>query len=84
MKDILPIPMQCKSKNESVSSYALHAGAGTNHILISIHVFKYLLDFTSSQVKSYKQLQVYENEQFQLELDQLTSCIFQVRYHGLF
>ena len=44
MKDILPIPMQCKKKNESVSSYALHAGAGTNHILISI--FKYLLGFT--------------------------------------
>ena len=36
MKDILPIPMQCKLKNESVSSYALHARAGTNHILISI------------------------------------------------
>ena len=49
MKDILPIPMQCKQKNESVSSYALHAGAGTNHILISI--FKYLLNFTSLQVK---------------------------------
>ena len=49
MKDILPIPMQCKKKNESVSSYALHAGAGTNHILISI--FRYLLDFTSLQVK---------------------------------
>ena len=49
MKDILPIPMQCKYKNESVSSYALHAGAGTNHILISI--FKYLLGFTSLQVK---------------------------------
>ena len=48
MKDILPIPMQCKQKIESVSSYALHAGAGTNHILISI--FKYLLDFTSLQV----------------------------------
>ena len=31
---------------------ALHAGAGTNYILISI--FKYLLDFTSLQVKSYK------------------------------
>ena len=65
MKDSLPIPMQCKKKNESVSSYALHARAGTNHILISI--FKYLLDFTSLQVKSYKQLQIYENEHFQLE-----------------
>ena len=52
MKDMLPIPMQCKLKNESVSSYALHAGAGTRHILISI--FKYSLDFTSLQVKSYK------------------------------
>ena len=49
MKDILPIPMQCQLKNESASSYALHAGAGTNHILISI--FKYLLDFTSLQDK---------------------------------
>ena len=45
-------------KNESVSSYALHAGASTNYILISI--FKYLLDFTSLQVKNYKQLQIYE------------------------
>ena len=53
MKDILPIPMQCKQqKNESVSCYTLHAGASTNYILISI--LKYLLDFTSLQVKSYK------------------------------
>ena len=74
--------MQCKyKKNESVSSYALHAGASTNYILIS--VFKYLLDFTSLQVKSYKQLQIYENEHFQIEY-RLTSCIFQVRYNGLF
>ena len=57
--------MQCKQKHEYVSSYALHAGARTNYILISI--FKYLLDFTSLQVKSYKQLQIYENEHFQLE-----------------
>ena len=62
MKDILPIPMQCKQKNESVSSYALHAGAGANYILIGI--FKYLLDLTSLQVQSYKQLQIYENEHF--------------------
>ena len=62
MKDILPIPMQCKKKNEFVSSYAFHAGAGANYILISI--FKYLLDFFSSQIKSYKQLQIYENEHF--------------------
>ena len=68
-------------KNESVSSYALHAGASTNHILISI--FKYLLDFTSLQVKSYKQLQIYENVHFHLEY-RSTSFIFQVRYHGLF
>ena len=81
MKDILPIPMQCKKKSESVSSYALHAGAGTNHILISI--FKHLLDFTSLQVKSYKQLQIYENEHFQSEY-RSTSCIFQVREHCLF
>ena len=27
MKDILPISMQGKQRNESVSSYALHAGA---------------------------------------------------------
>ena len=81
MKDTLPIPMQCKYKNESVSSYALHAGAGTNHILISIS--QYLLDFTSLQVKSYKQLQIYENEHFQLEY-RSTSCIFQVSYHDLF
>ena len=80
MKDILPIPMQCK-KNESVSSYALHAGAGTNYILISI--FKYLLDFTSLQVKSYKQLQIYENEHLELEY-RTTSCIFQVRYLSCF
>ena len=57
MKDILPIPMQCKQENEYVSSYALHAGAGTNHILISIS--KYLLDLPSLQVKSYKQVQIY-------------------------
>ena len=82
MKDILPIPMQCKlKKNKSVSSYALHVGASTNYILISI--FKYLLDFTSLQVKSYKQLQIYENEYFQIEYRPI-SCIFQVRYHGLF
>ena len=68
-------------KTESVSSYAIHAGASTNYILISI--FKYLLDFTSLQVKSYKQLQIHENEQFQIEY-RSTSCIFQVRYHGLF
>ena len=45
MKNILPIPMQGKWKNESVSSYALHAGAGTiiyylaylNIYLISLH-----------------------------------------------
>ena len=58
--------MQCKKyKNEPVSSYALHAGASTSNILISI--FKYLLDFTSLQVKSYKQLQIYNHEHFQLE-----------------
>ena len=66
-------------ENESVSSYALHAGASTNCILISI--FKYLLDFTSLQVKSYKQLQIYENEDFQIKYRSI-SCIFQVRYHG--
>ena len=59
----------------------LYAGASTNYILIII--FKYLLDFTSLQVKSFKQLQIYENEHFQLEY-RSTSCIFQVRYHGLF
>ena len=57
------------------------AGASINFILISI--FKYLLDFTSLQVKSYKQLQIYESEHFQLEY-RSKSCIFQVRYHGLF
>ena len=57
------------------------AGASTNYILISI--FKYLLDLTSLQVKSYKQLQIYENEHFQIEFRSI-SCIFQVRYHGLF
>ena len=63
MKDILPINIAMYiEKNESVSSYALHAGAGTNRILISI--FKYLLDFTSLQVNSNKQLQIYENEHF--------------------
>ena len=76
MKDILPIPMQCKKKHEYVSSYVLHAGAGTNYLLISI--FRYLLDFTSLQVKSYKQLQIYKNEPFQLEYESI-SCIFQVR-----
>ena len=35
----------------------LHAGASTNYKQISM--FKYLLDFTSLQVKSYKQLQIY-------------------------
>ena len=81
MKDILPISMQFKKKNEFVSSYALHVRAGTNHILIS--TFKYLLDFTLLQVKSYKQLQIYKNEHFQLKY-RSTSCVFQVRYHGLF
>ena len=74
MKDILPIPMQCKYyKNESISIYALYAGASTNYILISI--FKYLLDFTSLQVKSYKQLQIYKNEHFQIEYTSI-SCIY--------
>ena len=83
MKDILPIPMQCKwKKNESVSSYALHAGASTNYILL-ISILKCLLDFTSLHIKSYKQLQIYENEHFQIEYRSI-SCIFQVRYHGLF
>ena len=59
----------------------LHAGASTNYILISI--FKYLLDFTSLQVKSYKQFQIYENEHFQIEYRSI-SCIFKVMYHGLF
>ena len=58
----------------------LHAGASTNYILISI--FKYLLDFTSLQIKRYKQLQIYEIEHFQIEYRSI-SCIFQVRYHGL-
>ena len=58
-----------------------HAGAGTNYILISI--FRYILDFSSMQVKSNKQLQIHENECFQLEY-RSTSSIFQVRYHGLF
>ena len=51
--------------------------------MLLISVFKYLLDFTSLQVKSYKQLQLYENEHFQIEY-RSTSCIFQSRYHGLF
>ena len=68
-------------ENESVSSYVLHAGASTNCILISI--FKYLLDFSSLQVKSYKQRQIYKNEHFQIE-NRSISCIFKVMYHGLF
>ena len=59
----------------------MYAGASTNCILISI--FKYLLVLTLLQVKSYKQLQIYENEHFQIEYRSI-SCIFQVRYHGLF
>ena len=59
--------------------YALHAEASTNYILMSI--LKYLLDFNSLQVKSYKQLQVYKK--IQIEYRSI-SCIFQVRYHGLF
>ena len=59
----------------------LHAGASTNYILISI--FKYSPDFTSLQVKSYKQLQIYENEHFKIEYRSI-SCIFKVIYHGLF
>ena len=51
----------------------LHARASANYILISI--FKYLLDFTSLQVESYKQIQIYENEHFQIEY-RSTSCIF--------
>ena len=50
-------------ENEFVRRYALHAGAGTNYIPLSI--FEYLLDFTSLQVKNYKQLQKYENEHLQ-------------------
>ena len=46
-------------------------------------IFRYLLDFTSLQVESYKQLQIYENEHFQIDYRSI-SCIFQVRYHGLF
>ena len=57
----------------------LYAGASTNYILISI--FKYLLDFTLLQVKSYKQLQIYENEHFQIDYRSI-SCIFKVIYHG--
>ena len=44
---------------------------------------KHLLDFTSLQVKSYKQLQIYENENFQIE-NRSKSGIFQVGFHGLF
>ena len=51
-----------------MTSYALHAGASTNYILISI--FKYLLDFTSLQVESYKKLQIYEENIFKLNIDQ--------------
>ena len=58
MKDICQFQCNVNKKNEFVSSYALHAGAGTNYKLISIS--KYLLDFTSLQVKSYKRLQIYE------------------------
>ena len=68
MKDICQFQCNVNKKNEFVSSYALHAGAGTNYKLISIS--KYLLDFTSLQVKSYKRLQIYENEHFQLGTDQ--------------
>ena len=59
----------------------LHAGASTNYILISI--FKYLLDFTLLEVKSYKQLQIYENKHFKIKYRSI-ACLFQVRYHGLF
>ena len=59
MKDILPIQSNVNNrKNESVSIYALHAGTSKTYVLISI--IKYLLDFTSLQVKSYKQLQIYK------------------------
>ena len=82
MKDILPIPMQCKfEKKESVSSYVLHAGASTNYKIIS--VFKCLHDFTSLLVKGYKQLHICENEHFKIQYRSI-SCIFQVMYHGLF
>ena len=65
MKDILPIPMQCNRKInlEAAMRYMLEPV----QINILISIFKYLLDFTSLQVKSYKQLQRYENEHFQLE-----------------
>ena len=59
--------------------HALHAEASTNYILISI--LKYLLDFTSLQVKRFKQLHVYKKNQIKYRS---ISCIFQVRYHGLF
>ena len=42
--------------------------------IILISIFKYFLDFTSLQVKSYKQLQIYENEHFQIEYRSI-SCI---------
>ena len=58
----------------------LHAGASTNCILISI--FKYLLDFSSLQVKIYKQLQIYGNEHFQIENSSI-SCISKAMDHGL-
>ena len=59
----------------------LHAGASTNYILNSI--FKYLIDSTSLQVKSYKQLQIYENEHCQIGYRSII-CIFKVMYYGLF
>ena len=67
MKDILPIPMQI-IENESVSSYALHAGASTNYILISI--FRYLLDFTSLQVKVINNFKYMKMNIFKQNIDQ--------------
>ena len=59
----------------------LYAKAGTDYMLISI--FKYLFHYTLLPVKSYKELQLYENVHFQLEY-RSTSYIFQDMEHGLF
>ena len=48
-----------------------------------ISIFKYLFHYTLLPVKSYKELQLYENVHFQLEY-RSTSYIFQDMEHGLF
>ena len=82
MKDICQFQCNVKNrKNESVCSYALHAGASTNYILISI-LYIYLISL-HCKLKVINNFKYIKMNILKYNIDQY-HVYFGSGYHGLF